>query len=164
MISFIAAIDSKKGLANDEGIPWQGSLPTDIAHFRDQTKHRVVLMGYNTYLEFQSPLSDRRNLVATRSSTKLRDGFEPVNDVEGFLANTKDDIWVIGGAGLFAATIKMADVLDLTMLDSDFECTKFFPEFQDNFKRVIAKPRQTENGVSFRFTIWHRKDSLEVGQ
>lgn len=157
MIKFIAALDKNRGMANDHGIPWQGKLPTDVADFRAKTTHSTILMGYGTYLEFKNPLSDRKNYVATTKDEPLREGFIPVADARSFLQESQEDIWVIGGPGLFAATLDLADELYITQLEQEFACTKFFPEFQDKFEKVSESEPQTENSITFRFTVWKKK-------
>jgi dihydrofolate reductase len=159
MIKFIAAIDGKRGLANEHGLPWQGKLPTDVKQFRDKTMHCTVLMGYGTYIEFDKPLSDRHNYVATSSTEALRPGFEPVPDAKKFLMGATNDIWVIGGASLFASTLDMADELYLTRIDKDFHCTKFFPDFENRFQRIQASAAQTENSINFWFEVWEKLKS-----
>lgn len=157
MIRFIAAIDSKRGLANDHGIPWQGQLPTDVKHFRDSTLHGNVMMGYGWYQEQKLPLPDRRNLVAFPDQEEMRPGFEQIKDARSFLQNTTDDIWVGGGALLFTDTLDLADELHLTLINKDFSCTKFFPEYEQSFELVSKSEPREENGISFVFTVWKRK-------
>lgn len=157
MIRFIVVMDSKRGMANEHGIPWQGKLPSDIADFRRRTMNSNVLMGYATYEEFSKPLNNRKNFVATSKTEPLRPGFEPVADARSFLQQAKEDIWVIGGAGLFTSTLDLADELYITMLDGEYGATKFFPEYEDKFELVSKGPNLTENGITFRFTVWKRK-------
>jgi dihydrofolate reductase len=154
MIRFIAAVDNKLGMADDHGIPWD--LPSDRKYFRDKTLHGNVMMGSGWYKEQELPLPDRRNLVATKDPTPLRPGFERVTDAREYLQNTKDDIWVGGGAGLFASTIDLAEELYLTHIDADFQCTKFFPEFEKDFKLVSKSKPLTENGIEYYFAIYRR--------
>ncbi len=156
MIRFIVAIDPKRGMADDDGIPWQGKLPTDIKLFREKTKHSVVLMGYGTYVEFEEPLSDRKNLIASTRDETLRPGFEVVTNAREFLAGSVEDVWVIGGAGLFTSTLDLADELYVTQLEREFRCTKFFPDFSTAFEKVSESEPMTENGITFRFQIWRR--------
>lgn len=157
MIRFVAAIDSKRGLANEHGIPWQGKLPTDVQHFRNITSHSTILMGYGTYREFHRPLPNRQNYVATTANQVLREGFERVTDAREFIGSALEDIWVIGGASLFAGTIDLADELHLTILDGDFECTKYFPEYKEDFTLVKKSEPQTENGIKFWYEVWKSK-------
>ena len=157
MIRFIAAIDSKRGLANEHGIPWQGKVPTDVAFFRERTTGGIVMMGAGWYKEQTKPLPYRKNLVATSSLESLRDGFEKVTDAREYLQKTNDDIWVGGGAGLFESTLDLADELYLTLLDGDFGCTKFFPKYEDAYELAGESQPITENGINYRFTTWRRK-------
>ncbi len=157
MIRFIAIIDEKRGTANEHGMPWHGKTPTDLALFKKKTSNSIVLMGYATYLEFKKPLSNRRNFVASTKPDTLRDGFTLVDDARGFLQNAKEDIWVIGGAGLFTSTLDLANELYITQLEGDFKCTKFFPEFQNDFKLVSESNSITENGITYTFQVWKNK-------
>ncbi len=156
MIRFIAAIDTKRGLANNDGIPWQGKLPTDVAYFREKTLNGTVMMGQGWYEEQEKPLPLRRNLVASTRLEHVRPGFELIIDARDFLQKTDGDVWVGGGAVLFESTLDLADELYLTLIDADFECTKFFPEFEHAFHCVERSTQQQENGISFCFTVWQR--------
>ena len=70
MIRLIAAVDSRRGIATDSGIPWK--LPGDTAHFHEKTATGVILMGWATYNEFAAPLHERENFVLTAKSGPLR--------------------------------------------------------------------------------------------
>jgi dihydrofolate reductase len=157
MIYVIVAIDKNRGMANDHGIPWQGKTPTDVKRFREKTTHSNVLMGYTTYTEFKVPLSDRKNYVASSKQENLREGFELVNDARKFLQDTQEDVWVIGGPGLIAATIDLVDELHITQLKAEFACTKFLPEYQDKFTLKEESEPITENNITYTFQTWVRK-------
>lgn len=144
-------------MADDHGIPWHGKIPTDVARFRQKTLHGIVMMGYGWYKERHKPLPERRNLVATTDPSPLIPGFERVNDARAYLQQTKEDIWVGGGAILFTNTLDLADELYLTHLDGDFHCTKFFPEYEDKFELVEKNHPITENGITYYFATYRRK-------
>ncbi|MGB7050299.1 MAG: dihydrofolate reductase, partial [Acidimicrobiales bacterium] len=133
MIRLIAAIDEKRGLSTDTGIPWR--LPGDVAHFRQLTVNGTVLMGRSTYDEFAAPMLDRKNVVLTRSPDGIRAGFQAVEDLDSFLATQRgsEKLWVIGGAAVYAESIGHAEELYLTRVAGDFDCTKFFPPFEADF-------------------------------
>jgi dihydrofolate reductase len=151
---FVAAIDARRGLATDQGIPWH--LPTDQRYFVDQTRDGIILMGFGTYVEFDSPMHGRTNYVATRRAEDLLPGFVAVHDIPEFVtAHRVDRINNIGGAGLFDSTLRMADELVLTRIHADFACTKFFPEFEQAFRCVWRSDPVTENGSEFVFETWH---------
>lgn len=157
MIKCIAAIDDKRGLANDQGIPWFGKIPGDTAQFRQKTLHSTVVMGFRTYQELAEPLGDRRNLVLVRPGTELRPGFEVIEDIKGFLEQSHNDIWIVGGASIYAQLLPYSDQLYLTRVHGDFGCTKFFPEFTSAFQKIEQTPEQTENGINFHFEVWEPK-------
>lgn len=157
MIRCIAAIDKKRGLATDQGIPW--NLPSDRAYYRHQIEGDKVLFGRATYELLSKPYPNSQNFVATTDHQPLRPGFTKVSNVNDFLTqNTKDDIWILGGAKLFATTIQFAEELYLTRIDYDFHCTKFFPNFIHNFSLIRSTPIKMENNLSFRFEIWRKID------
>jgi len=159
MIRVIAALDDKRGLADEQGIPWD--LPSDRAYTREKTMGGSLLMGYRTYLEFTAPLPGRRCLVLTDGTEPLRDGFEAVTDLEAFMKNPPQKLWLFGGAGAFAQTLQYADELYLTRVEGDFGCTKFFPEFTDKFELAQKSPPQLENGITYWYEIWKRKSRQE---
>jgi dihydrofolate reductase len=157
MIRFIAAVDEKNGMADERGIPWQGKIPGEVAYFRKQTMNGVVLMGYATYEEFDKPLHGRQNFVANVESVELRPGFKLVTDARDFLKNNHDEVWVIGGPGLFASTLELAKEIFITRVKGDYNCTKFFPKFEDKFVLKSESESVSENGITYRFQVWVKK-------
>jgi len=157
MIYFVVAIDEKRGMANDHGIPWQGKIPSDVKHYHDLIKGHDILMGLATYNEFAKPMPGQNNYVISDSDQPLRDGFIEVRDLDSFVKEHSKDLCIIGGAGVFAQTITQADELYLTRLDADFKCTKFFPEFEQDFKLAEQSDPITENGITFKFEKWVRR-------
>ncbi len=161
MVRCIAAMDEKRGIADDHGIPWQGKIPGDIKYYRDKVNDGgTILMGYGLYVELTKPYPGGTNYVATSKDEKLREGFEPVSDAVEFIKSSHNDIWNLGGAGLFASTIDYAEELYITQIDGDFGCTKFFPEFKNQFQLVTSGDPITENGVTYRFQVWKRAKAL----
>lgn len=158
MIRCIVAVDSKMGLANDAGIPWAGQLPKEVQYYRDNIKTADILMGFGVYREMKKPYETvGKNYVATRRGAELMPGFEVVEDARGFLQNHEGDIWNVGGAVLFQDTLDLTDEIYITRIEKDFNCTKFFPEFEDNFELASRSDAQEENGITYYFEIWKRK-------
>lgn len=148
MIRCIAAIDGKRGLATEQGIPWD--LPTDRKFFVSETEKGLILMGLRTYHEFDEPMHGRTNYVATSSQEPLKPGFVAVPDAATFLTEHRNELVNnIGGAVLFTTTLALADELLLTKLQADFHCTKFFPEYEHLFELAKHSEPITENGVTY---------------
>lgn len=160
MVRFIAALDEKRGIADEHGIPWQGKVPTDVQYYHQKIEHGIILMGYGVYKELSQPYKSDHpvNYVASRDPlVELRAGFELVSDARQFIKAQAEDVWNTGGAILFQETIDLADELYITQLEGNFRCTKFFPTYQTDFKRVSQSPPVTENGITYRFEVWRRK-------
>ncbi len=156
MIRAIGAVDDRLGLGTDDGIPWK--VPADVEHFRATVASSDVLMGYATYVEFEQPLPGGTNFVATRRGSTLRDGFVPVADLDSFLAERVDaDLWIIGGAKVYAETLPAVGELSLTRVQGDFGCTKFFPPFESTFQLVSDEPSPpVVDTPNIRFQRWRR--------
>ncbi len=149
----IAAMDERRGIATDEGIPW--TLPSDQRFFVETTGSGLVLMGFRTYLEFDRPMHGRTNYIATRRTGQLRPGFVAVPDVAAFVAeHAGERINNIGGAVLFATTLPLADELVLTRIRADFACTKFFPEFEEHFDLATRSEPVREADTEFVLETW----------
>lgn len=154
----MAAIDTRRGIADDHGIPWQGKIPGDTKYYRGKVATGdAAVMGYGLYKELSGPYPGVINYVASSQDVDLRPGFELVKDARQLLQTYRGEIWDLGGAGLFASTIDLADELYLTQLDQDFNCTKLFPEFKDDFKLQSESQPHTENGITYTFQVWVRK-------
>ncbi len=152
MIRLIAAMDIRRGIANESGIPW--NLPGDSAYFREMTRTGLIVMGRATYTEFAEPLHSRDNYVLT-SRSELRDGFCPVPSLDELRAGHADeDVWVIGGAAVYAETIQQAGELLLTQVLDDFHCTKFFPRYKSQFTLTAQSDDHQDGQVIYRFEKW----------
>lgn len=161
MIRLIATIDLMRGIADDNGIPW--NLPGNHEYYVKKVSKGRVLMGYNTYLAHSATLHSKIEYVATSRSEPLREGFECVEYIEPFLAeNTLT--WVLGGSALFKSAIEFADELYITQVNGDFKCTKFFPKFEDRFYLVKRSVIKKENGTEFQYQIWKNKKFLMAAQ
>lgn len=156
MIYAIVAVDDKNGLAIENGLPWD--LPTDRHYFRDKVKNQTILMGSGTYKELKDPLSAKKNLVATSQAVR-KAGFIAINHPTEYLDNVQEDVWVIGGAGLFKSVWDKIDILYLTKIQGDFKCTKFLPEYADSFTLQYRSGLLKENGIKFRFEVWNKINS-----
>lgn len=154
MIRLIAAIDSRRGIAKNGVQPW--SLPTDERYFSDQTKRfgGALLMGQRTFTVIGQALPQRQNFVLSHED-HTAENVTYISNLEQFLDNLKTDLWVIGGASIYAQTIGVADELYLTLIEADFGCDQFFPEYKQ-FTLAYSDGPHEENGLKFSFNIYSR--------
>ena len=156
MIRQIVAIDSKRGIAKNGVQPWK--IPADERYFQDQTKTRggVVLMGRKTYTDvIHHPLADRQNFVLSRNPGLHLDGVSIVTDLQAFFAQHQD-VWVIGGAAVYAQTFDLAEELYITKIEADLACDQFYPEYEDSFELVSQSVPYSQNGYSYSFCVYKR--------
>jgi dihydrofolate reductase len=159
MIRLIAAIDRKRGIAKNGIMPW--NIPEDEQFFTDQTKSLGgnVLSGGTTFRDAYNsqPLAGRQNYILTRSTDPI-EGATVVNNIEKFLNEFTDDLWVAGGAKVFDEVIKLgkADELYLTLIDADFGCDTIFPEY-DGFGLIDKGEDREQNGFHFKYARFWRK-------
>lgn len=155
MVRAIVVIDSRRGIANDKGIPWD--LPTDKVYFRSKTEGTTIIMGQGFYNELEQPLPNRQNVVASYDLESVKPGFVLTKDARQFIKDFDSDIWVTGGALLYESTLDLVDELLVTQLEGEYGCTKFFPVFDDKFALLNESDPITENGINFTFQIWESK-------
>jgi dihydrofolate reductase len=153
MIKIIVAVDSKMGIANESGIPWH--VDQDKLYYREKIKDSNVLMGRVTYDEQKQPVSSGNNYVLTHLDS-LRPGFIKVNQIDELMRRA-DDIWIIGGENIYKQTLDFAEQIFITRIEGDYKCTKFFPEFEEDFTLSASTETNVENGIKFRFEIYNRK-------
>jgi dihydrofolate reductase len=112
MIGMIAAVNPDGVIGVGNAIPWRH--PGDMKRFARVTRGGTVIMGRLTWESMgKKPLPKRRNIVITREA--LGDAVEHYPDVATALARvTEGDVWLIGGARIYAEGMKHADVIDLT--------------------------------------------------
>jgi dihydrofolate reductase len=114
------------------------------------------LVGSTTFKTFKGALPDRINYVATRHNESFT-GATVVHDIEKFLRDQTDDVWVIGGSHIYQQVIDLhlADELYLTHIAADFGCDQFFPDYAD-FKQTSHSEVHHQNGFTFSYAIYQK--------
>ncbi len=109
------------------GLPWR--LPEDLAFFKRTTMGHPIVMGRKTWESIGRPLPGRRSIVVTRDRSFAAAGAEVAHSLDDAVAlcSDSDEIFVIGGAQLYAEALGRADRLLLTEIDADFEGDTFMP-------------------------------------
>jgi dihydrofolate reductase len=136
-ITIIAAVSKNDIIGNGNAIPWK--LPTDLQNFRRLTNGGVVVMGRKTYESIGKPLPNRHNVViSSNSALPLPEGVTLCLDAKAALKASRvlcmthniQDIWIIGGAGIYQQFLKRADKMFLTVIDKDCGGDTLFPQFK----------------------------------
>ena len=159
-ISLLAAVASDGVIGLGGAIPWR--IPEDMARFRERTTGHAVVMGRKTWDSLPErfrPLPGRRNVVVTRNPGWSAEGAERAGSLEDalHLVEGVPQVFVIGGAELFAAALPLADELLLTEIDADVEGDTFFPPWdRAAFAETSREEYVSEAGTPFAFVTYER--------
>jgi len=139
----IAAMARNRVIGREGTIPWR--ISDELRWFKRTTTGQTVLMGRKTYQSLGRPLPNRRNLVITRGPEI--EGVTAIRDVEAFdpaaYAAPGTDVFVIGGAQVYAQLLPRCAELLLTVLPNDEEGDTLFPAFEPLFdfrETVLVHP------------------------
>lgn len=189
----LAAAVPSLGIGLNGTLPWH--LPRELAYFRAATSGHVVIMGRKTWDSIPAkfrPLKNRYNIVISRTLTPNTfegTGVEFVTSLTDALSLARasrpdDHIFVIGGAQLYQAAMKLKDTKNVLLTEvhgdagKEIECDTFLSDFQwhesgkplgsDWSKRTyeelqkflpgvdIPKGTNHENSYEYEFTLWTR--------
>lgn len=134
IISIIVAIDEKNAIGKDNQLLCH--LPNDLKYFKSVTQGHTVIMGRNTYESLPNgSLPNRRNIVLSRNKDLQLDRCEVSSSLEDAIAlcDSETEVFIIGGATVYAKAIDLADKLYITYIHHQFEGTDaFFPKVDKN--------------------------------
>lgn len=157
-LSLIVAIDERGGIGRDNALPWR--LPEDLAHFKRTTTGHPIIMGRKTFDSIGRPLPNRRNIVITRNPDWRHEGVEAAVSLDAALALAgAGELFVIGGASIYAEALPRADRLIVTEIGKRFECDTFFPPIDLAVWHETARERYHSGpqGFDFAFVTYERR-------
>lgn len=129
-ISIIAAVARNRAIGNDNKLIYR--LPDDMKRFKALTTGNTVLMGRKTFESLpKGALPNRRNIVLSRTQHDFP-GCDTYSSLDEALkhCSENEDIYIIGGAEVYAQALPLADRLCLTEIDdTPDEADAFFPEY-----------------------------------
>ena len=128
-ITLIAAVARNGVIGADGGIPWH--LPEDFAHFKATTLGHTLLMGRATYDSIGRPLPGRTTIVLTRDPDWHADGVLTASSLDEALAMADGDVYVAGGAAVYAAALPYADEQLLSEVALEPDGDTHYPAFDE---------------------------------
>jgi len=124
----MAAVARNGVIGRDGSMPWH--LPEDMRRFRRTTMGHVLVMGRRTYESIGRPLPGRTTVVVTRQVD-----WPPGGPIDGLLVagsvplalelaatvagSPGREIFVQGGAQVYAEALPVADLLEITWVDAE---------------------------------------------
>ena len=155
-------------------MPWH--IPEDLKHFKQTTLGYPVIMGRKTWESLPPrfrPLPGRTNIVISRQNDFLGDflashassDLHVVPSLQAALdmTSSNDEVWIIGGAQIYAQALPLASVVVITEIDATFEGDAFAPKLNSDWYAVQADDVNSEwqtsasSGLRYRFMVFKRK-------
>jgi dihydrofolate reductase len=140
VIQVIAAVARNRVIGNGNQLPWR--LPADLKRFKALTMGHVLIMGRKTFDSIGRALPGRTTIVITRDPTWKREGVEVAHSLDEALAIAgAREVFIAGGAEIYAQSLARADRLQLTVIDADFEGDARFPEWDERAYQLVQRER-----------------------
>ena len=166
-IALVVARARNGVIGRDGGLPWR--LRSDLQRFKAVTLSKPCIMGRKTWDSLPlKPLPGRLNLVLSKDES-----FEPKGALacltldeaieiarEQAVDDGVGEVCVIGGAGLFAATLPRARRLYLTEVEAEPEGDVLFPPFDETAWTEVsceAVPAGEKDDHAFAFRVLERR-------
>jgi dihydrofolate reductase len=158
LLTLIAAIDENRLLADERHIPWK--LPRDVAHFREYTANKWLLLGRTTYEEMRGWFRPGHFPLVLSS----RCGWDPeigrvVSSVPQAVATAEaagqKELVCVGGGQVFAAALPYASKMLVTRVHTSITPEGrpvYFPqwdasEWEDVM--ILQQPADAEHAQAF---------------
>lgn len=128
-IILIAALARNHVIGTQDGMPWH--IPEEYQQYLGFIRDQTVIMGRRTYEIFGADLTSRHALVVSRSLPP-GEGYEVCDSLEKALAVAQQlgrDIFVAGGASIYAQALPLADAMYLSYIEGEYEGVVYFPAF-----------------------------------
>lgn len=150
--NIIAAIADNFAIGLNNEIPWH--ISEDLRLFKKLTLGNIVIMGRKTFESIGKPLPGRTTIVVSSSEKvcevlgeagiRVLSSFEAAIEAAAAIANETSDgnsqIFVAGGASIYAQAIDGADKLYISNVPGSFDGDTFFPKFsEENWKLETEK-------------------------
>ena len=161
IISLVVATSTNNAIGKDNQLLWH--LPKDMRFFKNTTWAMPVIMGRKTFESLSGKaLNGRLNIVITRQKDWNAENVAVVNSIAAAyeLAAQQDykEVYVIGGAEIYAQTLPKADIVYLTRVNTIIDADSFFPTLGEEWKLYSEEPfnADAKHAFAFTFQVWKR--------
>lgn len=131
-IALVVARARNDVIGRNGGLAWK--ISDDLKRFREITLGKPVIMGRKTYDSIGRPLPERVNIVVTRRGGAIDSVLVAASLDEALRLGAEaaahldtEEICVIGGAEIYAATLPLANRIYLTEVEAEIEGDTRFP-------------------------------------
>ncbi len=147
-------------IGRDNRMPWH--LPEDLAHFKRTTLGCPVVMGRKTWDSLPPrfrPLPGRLNIVLSRDAAWAAEGAHRAASLDEALSLCagQPDVWVIGGAQIYAQALDRASTAVVTEIDREFEGDAHAPVFGPEWTEAKRETHVSADGLPYAFVTLERR-------
>ncbi len=162
MLKILVAFDENRVIGKNNTLIWH--LPADLKRFKSLTTGHVIIMGRKTFESIGKALPNRTTIVISRQADLNLEGVIIAHSVEEAILKakslTRDDIFIVGGAEIYALSLPLADQILVTQLHDVFEGDAFFPEIPLDTWEVSERERgvtDEKNAYQYSYLTYSRK-------
>lgn len=156
MISIIAAIGKNNELGKDNDLIWH--IKGDLAHFKELTMHKKIVMGASTYKSLPKKLEGREYIILSKSLSGIPDAqiYQNFDDLLAYLNTIDEEVMIIGGASIYKLFLPYAEVLYLTEIEEESNADVYFPEFdKKDFTKTLSE-EHVDDDIKYKFVTYVR--------
>lgn len=160
MISIIVAVAENGTIGDKNSLLWH--ISEDLKHFKAHTSGHPVIMGRKTFESLGRPLPNRHNVVISRQADLEIAGCTVVHSLEEALAlfSANEEVFIIGGAQIYAQALPLADRFLLTRVHHPYEGDTVFPAWDPAAWELVSStphPRGEKYPYPFTMEEYRRK-------
>lgn len=153
-ISLIVAMARNRTIGINNTLPWR--CPEDLQHFKALTMGHHIIMGRKTYDSIGKPLPGRTTVIVTRNTQLQIAGCLMAHSLPAAIAACAQDeeIFIAGGAELYAQALPLVDTLYITEIQQDVEGDAHFPDFDKTVWHEVsreAKSQTVPQALAYQF-------------
>ena len=132
MIALIVAYARNRAIGLNGKMPW--NIPGELKRFRSLTTGNAVIMGRRTFESIGcKPLPGRTNIVISANPAFTAEGCLTARSLQEAIEMAGEkDIYISGGAVVYAQALALCQKLYITEIDAEFDADTFFPEFDES--------------------------------
>ena len=164
-ISHVVALSNNNVIGVDNNLPW--NLKTDLAHFKNYTTNKIIVMGRKTFESIGRPLPNRKNLIVSNTLNEINGAYiyksteEAIKNAKEMCINNEiyNEIVIIGGGYLFRDTLKITNKLVLSEVDCEIDGDVFYPKINlEEWNEVSSKKfiKDSDNDFNFVVKVYER--------
>ncbi len=158
-INMIYARAANGVIGKDGVMPWH--LPEDLARLKRLTHGWPVIMGRKTWDSLPPrfrPLPGRTNIVITRQTGWQETGAQPASSLADALKLCKasTEVWIIGGAQIYAQAEPLAQRIEVTEIAQDFDGDAFALTLGADWLETTRDNHVASTGLKFSFVTYNK--------